>query len=152
VQRDQQDALQFWLALLDAVTRITSPNGGVALPAATPDFNGPAMADRVLSELADACSDIFGYDRHDPASWAEKRIRLSSRSRVNAQTFAPAAWGAAMDLVGGEGRVTLPWQWGNGFIANLGVGMTGRGSLRHAAWPAAALGWAVLGQRLKIMD
>jgi len=34
----------------------------------------------------------------------------------------PAAWGAAMDLVGGESRVRLPWQWGDGFIANLGVG------------------------------
>ena len=64
----------------------------------------------------------FGYDRHDPASWAEKRIHLSSRSQVDARTFAPAAWGAAMDLVGGESRVTPPWQWGDGFIANLGVG------------------------------
>jgi len=64
----------------------------------------------------------FGYDRHDPASWAEKRIHLLSRSHVDARTFAPAAWGAAMDLVGGESRVTLPWQWGDGFIANLGVG------------------------------
>jgi Phytanoyl-CoA dioxygenase (PhyH) len=64
----------------------------------------------------------FGYDRHDPASWAEKRIHLSSRSQVDARTFAPAAWGAAMDLVGGESRVTLPWQWGDSFIANLGVG------------------------------
>ena len=34
----------------------------------------------------------FGYDRHDPASWAEKRIHLSSRSHVDARTFAPAAW------------------------------------------------------------
>jgi hypothetical protein len=46
----------------------------------------------------------FGHDRHDPASWAEKRIHLSSRSHVDARTFAPAAWGAAMDLVGGESR------------------------------------------------
>ena len=46
----------------------------------------------------------FGYDRHDPASWAGKRIHLSSRSHVDARTFAPAAWGAAMDLVGGESR------------------------------------------------
>ncbi len=64
----------------------------------------------------------FGYDRHDPASWAEKRIHLSSRSHVDARTFAPAAWGAAIDLIGGESRVTLLWQWGDGFIANLGVG------------------------------
>jgi hypothetical protein len=64
----------------------------------------------------------FGYDRDDPASWAEKRIHLSSSSYMDARAFAPAAWGAAMDLVGGESRVTLPWQWGDGFIANLGVG------------------------------
>jgi hypothetical protein len=64
----------------------------------------------------------FGYDRSDPRSWAEKRVHLSSRSRVDARVFAPAAWQAAMDLVGGEERVTLPWLWGDGFIANLGVG------------------------------
>jgi len=64
----------------------------------------------------------FGYDRHDPGSWTEKRIHLSSRSKVDARTFAPAAWRAAMDLTGGEDRVAQPWQWGDGFIANLGVG------------------------------
>lgn len=64
----------------------------------------------------------FGYDRNAPGSWAEKRIHLSSRSRVDARTFAPAAWRAAMDLAGGEERVALPWLWGDGFIANLGVG------------------------------
>lgn len=64
----------------------------------------------------------FGYDRDDRATWAEKRIHLSSRSHVDAQTFAPAAWRAAMDLAGGADRVQLPWQWGDGFIANLGTG------------------------------
>jgi LuxR family maltose regulon positive regulatory protein len=54
VQRDQHDAQQFWLALLDAVRRATGANSGAELPAATPDFNEHAMADRVLSELADA--------------------------------------------------------------------------------------------------
>jgi hypothetical protein len=64
----------------------------------------------------------FGYDRDDPATWAEKRIHLSSRSHVDARTFAPAAWHAAMELAGGDQRVSLPWLWGDGFIANLGVG------------------------------
>lgn len=64
----------------------------------------------------------FGYDRNDPGSWVEKRIHLSSRSRVDARTFAPGAWRCAMDLAGGEDRVLLPWQWGDSFIANLGVG------------------------------
>ena len=54
VQRDQQDAQQFWLALLDAVRDASATAGGAEPPAATPDFNAPAMADRVLSELADA--------------------------------------------------------------------------------------------------
>jgi LuxR family transcriptional regulator, maltose regulon positive regulatory protein len=54
VQRDQQDAQQFWLALLDAVRQATGANSGAEPPAATPDFNAPAMVDRVLSELAEA--------------------------------------------------------------------------------------------------
>jgi LuxR family maltose regulon positive regulatory protein len=58
VQRDQQDAQQFWLALLDAVRHVTGANSGAELPAATPDFNAPAMADRVLSELADARNNV----------------------------------------------------------------------------------------------
>jgi LuxR family maltose regulon positive regulatory protein len=58
VQRDQHDAQQFWLALLDAVRHSTGADSGAEPPAATPDFNAPAMADRVLSELADARSSV----------------------------------------------------------------------------------------------
>ena len=54
VQRDQQDAQQFWLAVLGAVRHATGADSGAEPPAATPDFNAPAMAGRVLSELADA--------------------------------------------------------------------------------------------------
>lgn len=79
----------------------------------------------------------FGYDRDDPASWTEKRIRLSPRSHVDARTFAPAAWGAAMELVGGEERAVLPWRWGDSFIANLGVG----GDRPWQPPSAAAGGW-----------
>lgn len=64
----------------------------------------------------------FGYDPDDPGSWAEKRVHLSSRSHVDARSFAPAAWHAAVELAGGAQRVRLPWKWGDGFIANLGVG------------------------------
>src|SRR5258708_9235955 len=53
VQRDQQDAQPFWLALLDAVRQATGADSGAEPPAATPDFNAPAMAGRVLSKLAD---------------------------------------------------------------------------------------------------
>ena len=54
VQRDQHDAQQFWLALLDAVRHASATAGHAEPPAATPAFNAPAMVDRVLSELADA--------------------------------------------------------------------------------------------------
>ena len=59
VQRDQQDAQDFWLALLDAVRRAGGAPGGAGTPAGTPDFYAPAMADRVLSELADAGGDVM---------------------------------------------------------------------------------------------
>src|SRR5215470_4020437 len=52
VQRDQHDAQQFWLAVLGAVRQASATASGAEPPAATPDFNGRAMADRVLSELA----------------------------------------------------------------------------------------------------
>ena len=58
VQRDQQDAQQFWLALLDAVRHATGADSGAEPPPGTPDFNAPAMAGRVLSELADAPSGV----------------------------------------------------------------------------------------------
>ena len=54
VQRNQQDAQQFWLALLDAVRHASAATSGAGPSAATPDFNAPAMAGRVRSELADA--------------------------------------------------------------------------------------------------
>ena len=58
VQRDQHDAQQFWLALLDAVRHASGADCGAQPPAATPGFNAPAMADRVLSEFADARSSV----------------------------------------------------------------------------------------------
>ena len=59
VQRDQQDAQQFWLALLNAVRQSPGTASDTELPTATPDFNGPAMVDRVLSELADARGELM---------------------------------------------------------------------------------------------
>jgi hypothetical protein len=64
----------------------------------------------------------FGYDRDDPAQWTEKRIHLSKLETVDARDFAPKAWAAAVQLLGGEDRIELPWYWNDGFIANLGVG------------------------------
>jgi LuxR family transcriptional regulator, maltose regulon positive regulatory protein len=54
VRRDQHDAQQFWLALLGAVRQATGADSGAEPPTAIPDFNAPAMAGRVLAELAEA--------------------------------------------------------------------------------------------------
>ena len=51
-QRDQQDAQQFWLAVLGAVRHASGTADSAGPPAATPGFDGRAMVDRVLSELA----------------------------------------------------------------------------------------------------
>jgi LuxR family transcriptional regulator, maltose regulon positive regulatory protein len=59
VQRYQQDAQDFCLALLDAVRRVRGAPSGADAPVATPGFNASAMVDRVLSELADAGADIM---------------------------------------------------------------------------------------------
>ena len=53
VRRDQHDAQDFWLALLNAVRQASGTASGAEPPAATVDFNGRAMVDRVLAELAD---------------------------------------------------------------------------------------------------
>jgi LuxR family transcriptional regulator, maltose regulon positive regulatory protein len=54
VQPGLHDAQLFWLALLDAVRHAAGIADDADQSAATPGFNAAAMADRVLSELADA--------------------------------------------------------------------------------------------------
>src|ERR1700749_1499830 len=51
VQRDEQDAQLFWLAVLDAV-RPAAAADGMEPPPTTPDLDIQALADRVLAELA----------------------------------------------------------------------------------------------------
>jgi LuxR family maltose regulon positive regulatory protein len=58
VQPGLHDAQLFWLALLDAVRHAAGTAGDADPSAATPGFNAAAMADRVLSELADARDSI----------------------------------------------------------------------------------------------
>jgi LuxR family transcriptional regulator, maltose regulon positive regulatory protein len=83
VQRGQRDAQQFWLALLDAVRHATGANSGAEPPAATPDFNAPAMVDRALSELADARGGVTLviddlHELHSPEAPAQLTRLLTS--------------------------------------------------------------------------
>ncbi len=53
VRRDQRDAQQFWLAVLGAIRQASGRSREGEQLAATPDFNGAAIAGRVLAELAE---------------------------------------------------------------------------------------------------
>jgi hypothetical protein len=64
----------------------------------------------------------LGYDADDPGTWIEQRVHMPSRRRVEVKDFAPRAWAAACELLGGEDRIEQPYTWGDGFILNLGVG------------------------------
>jgi LuxR family maltose regulon positive regulatory protein len=52
VRRNQQDAQQFWLAVLRAVRQAGGAQGEGEPPDATPDFNEAAIGERVRSQLA----------------------------------------------------------------------------------------------------
>ena len=76
VPRDQQDTQQFWLALLGAVGAASGTASGAEPPAATPEFHGRTMVDRVLAELADAHDGITLviddlHELHSPEALAQ---------------------------------------------------------------------------------
>jgi hypothetical protein len=63
----------------------------------------------------------LGYDPDNAATWVEKRIHLPALNRFEVKDFAPQAWYAVCDLVGGQERVREPYTWGDALIVNLGV-------------------------------
>ena len=69
----------------------------------------------------------FAYDRlgcspADPSSWPEPRVHTPSMPEVDVREFAPHAFGAICDILGGEERVKLPLTWRDSFIINFNVG------------------------------
>lgn len=65
--------------------------------------------------------DRLGYDEHDPSTWTEPVIHMPVRATVDVREFAPKAWDAVCDLVGGPERIStdLPYRWTDAFIVNL---------------------------------
>jgi LuxR family transcriptional regulator, maltose regulon positive regulatory protein len=90
VQRDQPDVQLFWLALLAA--------GGGQPSAATPDFNGRVMVDRVLAELAEVRGDITLVidDLHELNS--PEALALLTRLLTNLPPHAHAVLATRRDL------------------------------------------------------
>lgn len=74
------------------------------------------------AEYTDHVWTRLGYDADDQSTWAQSSIHMPSHHRFDVREFAPKAWQAACDLLGGEDRIAKPYVWGDGFIVNLWEG------------------------------
>ncbi|MFG1710018.1 hypothetical protein ACFLIM_43315 [Nonomuraea sp. M3C6] len=65
--------------------------------------------------------DRLGYEADDPSTWALPSVHMPAHQRIDIRTFAPKAWRAACELVGGAERISTeqPYTWSDGFIVNL---------------------------------
>ncbi|KAH9487092.1 hypothetical protein JR316_0001160 [Psilocybe cubensis] len=64
----------------------------------------------------------LNLDPNDKSTWNQERIHLPFNSREKVARFAPKAWAAMKDLLGGEERIEEEASsWGDSFIVNLGT-------------------------------
>jgi hypothetical protein len=63
----------------------------------------------------------IGADPNDKSTWPTEKINMPGHSIVPAKDFAPKAWAAMCELVGGEEKTT-EWcrNWKDGWIPNFG--------------------------------
>ncbi len=100
--------------LTDEQAQAFLDNGFVRIPGC---FSREAAA-----ELTQSLWTRLGYDQNDPSTWAEPSVHMPVHRQLDVKEFAPKAWLAACDLLGGEDRVEQPFAWGDGFIVNLTQG------------------------------
>jgi hypothetical protein len=61
-------------------------------------------------------------DPNDKSTWNCERVNMFTHRRESVTTFAPKAWKAMCELLGGEDRVSKESAtWGDGLIVNLGT-------------------------------
>ena len=79
--------------------------------------------DDLAAEWRELAFRRLGYDPQDPGTWEQPRVHLSSMNRISVKDFAPVAWTAICDLLGGEEKLNQPdFQWADGFIINFNIG------------------------------
>lgn len=67
----------------------------------------------------------LGYSPTDKSTWTSERVNMPSHRSEMVQTFAPKAWAAICELLGGEDRVSAESStWNDGLIVNLGTSET----------------------------
>lgn len=73
-------------------------------------------------QYTDAVFTRLGYDPQDQSTWERAVTHMPAHQRFGVEEFAPRAWRAACELLGGASRIQQPWQWGDSFIVNLHEG------------------------------
>jgi hypothetical protein len=63
----------------------------------------------------------LGYKADDPTTWEKPIVHMPADAYVDVKEFAPKAYSAMCQLLGGEERIQ-PVRWGNGFIVNFSLG------------------------------
>jgi hypothetical protein len=63
-----------------------------------------------------------GIDPEDRATWPNDKIHMPNTEEIPIREFSPKAFSAICELVGGIEQVDAGQIWGNGFIANYGLG------------------------------
>jgi hypothetical protein len=64
----------------------------------------------------------LGMDPNDKSTWTTERINMPKHRTESVETFAPKAWNAICELLGGEERIAEgSADWGDGHIVNLGT-------------------------------
>lgn len=63
----------------------------------------------------------IGADKDDKSTWPTEKINMPGHTTISCQDFAPKAYAAMCELVGGEERID-DWckQWRDGWIPNFG--------------------------------
>ena len=76
------------------------------------------------AQAADFTADLWvrlGMSPTDKATWTAERTNMPWHRKVVVSEFAPKAWAAMCELLGGPDRMSDVFEgWGDGFIVNLG--------------------------------
>jgi hypothetical protein len=63
----------------------------------------------------------LGMDPNDKSTWHTLRTNMPAHNHFSASSFAPKAWSAIGELLGGESKISDDHrEWGDGLIVNLG--------------------------------
>ncbi|KAL5482571.1 hypothetical protein ACEPAI_9165 [Sanghuangporus weigelae] len=81
-----------------------------------------AFSEEKVEEWTKTVWTRLGMDPNDKSTWTNEKVHMPWHRREPVQTFAPKAWAAIKDLLGGEERIAPDGAlWGDNFIVNLGA-------------------------------